>query len=472
MIGSQILGYLFWSGAINLAAWGLVVLLFFIVYRMPAYHPMSIYLAYHFVGFVMRPISVYSENWSFIWSRIGFHPMPSDIVNITLVSNIALFGCVVGAMLAMRERNAIEPIPPTQFIVTKPAGFLASAVALVVLGIYSTYRAYGSAGLDSVSAFDVSVDAAGGQQLVGISGYTLALAEALPILCIILLFSRVPRTVAYGVTGLFVLLRVYVGAQRLSFVIVMAAGLFGALIARRRRFPTVSVIFAILCGAVLFDFVGHDRYVLRRVVAGEVGISELANTYVADRRSADSKAMDVVEYESAAAAVTVVRTRSGFSYGTQYLRMFIWPIPRQLWKNKPIYTSTVNLNLYGYNFLNLTYSLYADLYMALGFPAVFVGMMLLGWGMMAVYDMGRTTTRPFRYAFFWIFLIYLQTILRDGGTTFVYFWGFSSIFAYVIIKAGGLKLVREPAFAPRPRAPQPPSRPALGGGRPAMKAPR
>jgi hypothetical protein len=442
MIGSDVFNALLLSGAINLTLWALTCGLFFGYFRMPVYHPMALYLVYHFLGFVLRPLAVYQDGSSFIWARIGFIPTVDDIVVITIVANLALFGCVLGAFWGLRGRSRILMVPPTSFIVTRPKRFAFVALLLLILGLYSVYRAYGSGGLESVNSFETAIDADGGQQLQGISGYTLALAEALPILCIILLLSRVPKTIAYSVTGLFVVLRVYIGAQRLSFVVVMAVALFGALIAQRRRFPTIGVIVALLVGATLFDFVGHDRYVLRRVFAGEAGIGELFERYTDDRSSKDSKAMDIVEYESATAAIFIIRDYSGYSYGSQYLRMFIWPIPRQIWKDKPVFTSTVNINAYRYNFRSLTYSLYGDLFMALGYPAVFLGMFVLGWAMMGTYQMARTTVRPFGYAFFWIFLIYLQTILRDGGATFIYFWGFSSIFAVVLIVGGRLKLVR------------------------------
>lgn len=442
MIASQILPYLLWTGGINLLVWGIAAVYLFTKVKIPIYHPVSIYLAYHFVGFISRPFAVYLANWSFIWARIGFSADPEDLVIATCVTNLAIVGCMIGILIALGRRNEVPMIAPTQFVVRSRLRFAFVVVLLLGLGMYSTYRGFGAAGLDSVSGFQTSFDDAGGQQLQGISGYTLALAEALPILCMVLLLARVPRSLAYSVTALFVLLRVYIGAQRLSFVVVLAVALFSVLIARRRRFPTISVVLAIVCGATLFDFVGHDRLAFRKVLAGEAGPSELWTSYVEDRSSNDSKAMDVVEYETAAAAIHVVRDLSGYSYGTQYLRMFIWPIPRQVWHDKPVYTSTVNLMNYGYNFRNLTYSLYADLYMAFGFPAVFFGMMLLGWAMISVYDMACLTTKPFGFAFFWIFLIYLQTILRDGGATFIYFWGFSSIFALILIVGGSLQLSR------------------------------
>jgi len=447
MIGSDIVPYIFWTGVANLVFWAVSTALFLLVYRVPIYHPITIFLAYHFFGFVVRPFAVLFAKWSFIWSRIGFHAAPQDLVIASLVTNLGLAGCVTGILIALGRRSSILLIRPTTLLVTRSVSFALCAVALLALGAYSTYRGYGTAGLDSLAGFETVVDAAGGQQLQGISGYTLALAEGLPVLCIVLLLARFPRWIAYGVTALFVVLRLYVGAQRLSFVVVLAVGLFSFLISRRRRTPTITIMLVLMFGTTLFDFVGHDRFALRKVAAGQAGISELWNSYRSDRGSGDSNAMDVVEYETAAASIHVVRNLSGFSYGTQYLRLLVWPIPRQIWKSKPVFTSTVNLMDYGYNFRNLTCSLYADLFMAFGYPAVFLGMTLLGWCFVKVYEMGRTTKKPFPYVFFWIFLIYMPTMLRDGGITFAYFWGFSSLFGYILIEAGRLRLVRSAAPA-------------------------
>lgn len=442
MLGSNIVDALLISGLISLAVWLIVAFLAFRIFSMPIYHPFSLYLIYHFLGFIARPLTVYRTGYSHIWDRIGFTPSLGEVAQITYITNLSLVCCAVGLFVVAGRRKQIRRIPPTKFSSRRPFGLAAASIIIIVLGGYANYRSYGSLGLDEVQAFQTNFDDAGGQQLVGVSGYVTALAEFLPILCVILLLSDAPKIFSYSVTAGFVGLRLLVGAQRLSFVVVIAAAFFNQLIQSGRRAPRAGLLIMLVLGFFLFDMLGSDRLAFRRLVQGDATVGQVWNSYADDRLGGPAQAADVLEYEVATAAISIVDNYSGYSFGSQYLRILIWPIPRQIWPNKPVYTSTVNLNAYEYNFVGLTYSLYADLYMAFGIPAIVIGMLLLGWGMGKIYKVAVETSSAVAYTFFWVFLLYLKTILRDGGVTFVYFWIFSMIAAAIVIYMGRLELVR------------------------------
>lgn len=442
MYNQDVFVSLFLVGLLSLAIWFLVLYVSLFIIRLPVYHPFTMYLAYHLVGFIFRPFSVYYESYSFIWTRIGFTPTAEYIWITGIILNLALVSAVAGLVWGAGLK-CVPLIPPTRFVINKRGRFFCVAFVFCIVGLYSTYLSYGSAGLDQVNAFETQLDSAGGQRLVGVSGYTLALQEALPILCIILLLSEAPKMISYSTTAIFIVMRLYVGAQRLSFIVVLAAAAMNQLIIGRRRYPTILTIVLILFGYVMFDIIGSDRYTVRRVFLEGASFSELWNSYVEKRYDGRNNAMDVVEFEAAAAAISIIDNFTGHSFGTQYLRLFIWPIPRQLWPSKPTITSTVNLSVHGFNFLYLTHSLYADLYMAFGLPFVIFGMFFWGWLMARIYNIALKTRSAAVYAFFWIFLIYMKTVLRDGGVTFVYFWAVSFSFAFLLIYAGGISIQRE-----------------------------
>lgn len=447
MYSQYVYGSLLAVGLISLVIWLLVLALVVFLMRMPIYHPFMIYMFYHFVGFILRPLTVYYESYSFIWQRIMYTPSEEYIWIMGFTLNLALIGALCGLMWC-HGLVRLPAIPPTRFIINRPAVFFVAAILIGAAGLYSTYIAYGSAGLEQVNAFDTEIDADGGQRLVGVSGYALALQEALPILCIILLMSGVPTVISYSATALFVIMRLYVGAQRISFVVVIAAAALDRLIQKKMRYPSLMAVVLLVVGYSIFDIVGSDRYALRRVFLEGASITEIWDAYVDKKSQTQSTSMDIVEFEAATAAIYIIDNLSGYSYGTQYLRIFIWPSPRQLWPDKPIFTSTVILKNYGYNFLSMTHSLYADLYMAFGYPAVFFGMFFWGWLMGRMYRMGVTTQSAASYAFFWIFLIYMKTVLRDGGVTFAYFWALSFVFAAIFVMAGGMTLKRGDTPAP------------------------
>lgn len=111
-----------------------------------------------------------------------------------------------------------------------------------------------------------------------------------------------------------------------------------------------------------------------------------------------------------------------FNYYSGQLRLLIWPIPRQLWLDKPIDTSFVNLLDYG-NFQYITLGFLGDAYASLGLAGVIISSLVLGLIFM------RLFLRALRSSVFSTslinFYLYISTLsvfsvfLRDGGVS----WG-------------------------------------------------
>src|SRR5262249_25575385 len=122
--------------------------------------------------------------------------------------------------------------------------------------------------------------------------------------------------------------------------------------------------------------------------------------------------------------VVVVPERTGeYTYGLQYLQLFTEPIPRMLWKSKPVGSPVrlINLNAYG-NFIGLTYSLPGDGWMNGGWVGLLVTMALAG----AV--LGWAHAQFWRYVGHWIIpILYLVGLAmlpqwyRDGSISIAKF---------------------------------------------------
>ncbi|MEM8986626.1 MAG: O-antigen polymerase [Pseudomonadota bacterium] len=428
------------TGIANFTVWAAVSFYVLGVKRAPIYHPFTIYLAYHFVGFVLRPFSIAAGEGSHLWERIGFLPDNSDILLTLGLANIGLLSAFIGFLALTPERGAIPKMPKTELTVQRPVLFVAALVALTVLGYYGTYKSFFGAGLESVLAHETAVDAAGGRRLVGVSGYQTALAEFLPIVCLILFLYKPTRTFSYAFIAAFVAVRFFAGAQRLSFVVVIAALFFLYHINKGLRYPAAAPLAALLILGVAFDVIGYDRMAFRSLLAGEHSVEELMSGY-AHARGGRVLTSDIAEYDAAAATASAVARNADYSYGTQYLRLFVWPIPRRFWPDKPVYTSRVDLNEYG-DFRYLTTSLYADAFMNFGWLSLVLIAGAVGAMSAWVYRAARTGDSAYLFIFFWVFLIYMKTILRDGGVTVVYFWGFSMVAAALAFAAGGVRIWR------------------------------
>jgi hypothetical protein len=438
----EIVGYI---AVINLLCWA-VCFAFVVSMRMPVYHPIFLYLIYHFLGYVIRPFNVFLIGKSFLWNTIGLIPSDGTLWLTCLNINCALFAVVVLPAL-VEPRNLRElKIPPTRFVISDKVRFFSVLIVLVALGLYSTHVAYGSAGVDSVQSFDVQVDANGGQRLVGVSGYMMAFAEFIPaaLLILILAYGMTPTMVA--ATGSFVLLRILVGAQRLSFVIVVVSALTIGLMRRGRRSFAVKTILIGFILVLLFDVVGSDRLAARKILTGDTSVAEIVNHYE-QARSAGAGTSDFQEFDVSSAIYELVPDRTGFNWGTQYLRLLTWPIPRGIWPSKPTTTQRINLLKYG-NFFALTWSLHADLYSIFGFPSLVGGMFIVGLFLYRFHNRVIYTANPKLFASYWIFNGYISTLFRDGGVPMAYFFGFSFVAIYILVKAGKIRMARIALPAP------------------------
>lgn len=424
-------------GVVNLIFW-LIWSCYLTILKVPMYHPLFLLLLYHFLGFVVRPFSIYFNDGSFLWSRIGIFPSAENIYTSGIVAILSLSLIICGYLSRTGATTIIQKVKPRTIVVERPWGFYLAVIVLTIVGYYATYKSFFGAGLDSVLAYSVETDGSGGQRLQGVSGYVTAMAEFIPIVAIILVMASKKKLLVFSFIGLFIAVRIYAGAQRLSFIVVVLAIFFLYLIAKGRRYPPLVVIVSGLIFAVIFDVVGNDRYVLRKLMANETTVGEIAASYV-ENRAGNLLTSDIVEFDAATATISVVNDYDEYSYGSQYLRIFIWPIPRQIWPGKPVYTSVVNLNDYG-DFRFLTTSLYADVYMAFGFLSLVPMMFFLGRFMSVVYGWALSGEHVLKYMFFWVFIIYFKTIMRDGGVTVFYFWIFSMLAVFVLVMSGRLRI--------------------------------
>lgn len=174
---------------------------------------------------------------------------------------------------------------------------------------------------------------------------------------------------------------------------------------------------------------------------GTANLGDIVSAY-RESRGGEGITNDTVEFDVSTAALSAVTRNGDYTYGTQYLRILIWPIPRQIWADKPVYTSIVDLNKYG-DFRYLTVGVYTDTFMAFSFASLLVMMTLLGVFFAKIYDVLCRGVRVSHVMFFWIVLIFAKTILRDGGVTVFYFWIFSMVPVITLSYLGRLRICRE-----------------------------
>lgn len=439
MLSSNVLSVILTSGLINLVA--LVITTFIMIFycRMPAYHLMSIYVVYFFLGFVMRPLQLYQTGYSEVWQYVGRVPDIDSLIWSEVLILVGHMAMVLG-FFSLNWGRLVAEIPPGALRPARPILFILVASVFLLAGAYASWIQFGALNnVQSTLAIDVVVDAQGGQRLQGASGYQTIFEELLPLTLITLfMWPRTRRTAIALILG-YIAYRALVGAGRHKFVLLSVGLGMIMLIQGRRRFPNVPIVLAALLLLVMFNFVGADRLALRKAMNGDLKVSELlSNAKGSEPRSATDY---TAEYDTLTALAFVIPERTGYSYGTQYLRLLIWPIPRFLWQDKPVYTTNFNITSYGnYQFLSTT--LFIDSYMCLGTLSLFSIVYIVSLGLCMAYNAASSNKNSaFKFLFYVVMIFFSPLLLRDGIVMAAYAILVSSAGAAVLCYSGEVRYI-------------------------------
>lgn len=409
----------------------------------PIYHPTVIFLVYFFAGYVYRAISLVFQGQSELWEFTRVTIAPEDVVYSTIVCVVALLSFVFIPVLFIKDALGPALIPRSFLVVRMKSLYVLVLIPLVILGVMALSTAYnvGLTNFEDLAAVETLIDANGGRQLVGVSGYETAASGFLPAILVLFLFS--PRRVsilAIGFIG-YVLFFLWVGTPRLSFVSATVAFLVVVMIRLRIPRPKLSHSIVIVFCLLLFDIIGANRAAIKELAAGQVSFQEFTQKY-AESKVGKLPLSDMAEFDSTTMVVHLVPGIAGYNYGTAYLRLFTWPIPRQWWPDKPVDTGRIVWIRYG-NFVNQTNSLIGMAYSDLGMVSLVLTLGLIGIGMNILFRAARTRRSPYALVGYVVTIMFSPIIFRDGGMIFIYFIGVPMLGASLAIWLGGVRLVRD-----------------------------
>ncbi|MBT0668338.1 oligosaccharide repeat unit polymerase [Novosphingobium profundi] len=420
-----------------------VVLLWYI--RRPAatfFHPVTYYLFFHSVIFVLRGLAAYYYDFHAIYGFFSFQPTFEEKMTVQLGTMLGLVAFCVPATLIGKT-----PMPFRQGIVHKAQRaflikpFLIASAICMPLILYSTYKAWISKATGSGTAV---LDVATGTLINTTNTAYITSANIMlgPIAVIFAWLFRF-RSWSFIPMVMFVILRGGTGG-RWPFVIGCASLILLYLYERQRYRITPGAVAAGVAILLVFSFIGADRGAGLRSLVMDNQTSSRVVKHRSDDRSpiqASLEGMDFGNMEFYEYIVHVVPKRTGtFGYFLDNLQLLTEPIPRMLWKGKPIGAPIQMFNLFDYGTpFGLTYSLPGEGWMQLGWPGVviwcaFIGA-LCGW----VYErVVNSQHSNFTVASFCVLTPLLLTFFRDGIIiTFVktaFWFGFPLLLWYVIAK--------------------------------------
>ncbi len=387
------------------------------------FHPTTIYLAFHVNVFCVRPTLLCLYDFDMVWRYIGFWPTPAQGELALFLSSAGLIAfCGTYSLIAAMAKPIQWTIPWDLTEAERRAYYMVAAV-FFPLALYSVFGAR------------VQGERVGGVYIMtGSSGYINDLQQVLIPLTLLFLVVNRWRWYAYIPFGLFIVYRATQGWGRWTIVLSLYAALLMHCWGKRRTLPSLQFVVLLPIAAIIFANLGHDRMYIRNLIAG----TESSNVNVLDKSKTFSEKFDTLDFANFdylvyVAAVVPEKTKT-YTYATQYLQLFTEPIPRKLWKGKPVGPPVVmfDLNDHG-NFNGLTPSLVGDGWMSGGWIGSILTMALVG-GMLG-YLYKWFSEHQFEPARVYVFIIsnaMMVQLFRDGGISIFKFLLFSllPIFAW------------------------------------------
>jgi hypothetical protein len=376
------------------------------------FHPATIYLGFHGFIFVIRPLFARWYGFDLVYRVYDFQPSMADKITVILGANLAML-VFTGVTLLAAGRPVIAVPAQARFdeLRRSLAGpIVAACVLLAPLAIASQLVAW-SRRVDPYAT--MARDAGTGIMVnVGSNGWfddsSLMLAP-LTVLVVWLLRYRPAAWAGFALSGVLML----GSGGRGSFIFAAVALAMIYLLEKRRSWFEWKIALLAAASLASFNLVVIDRGAAVREAFG----AETGEAYTSAYELDPLEHMDFANLEYFEFIVYAVPRRSGsWDYFAHNLQIFTEPVPRALWKGKPIGSPVKFFELWDYGTpIGMTISLPGAGWMSLGYPGIAVQAaffaLLYGW----VYT--RLLTRsgePLPRLAYALFAATSLVVFRDG----------------------------------------------------------
>jgi hypothetical protein len=410
--------------------WLIVLGVFLASNQASIYHPLTVYLFFHGLVFVLRPLLVHYLGFDTIWRYMWLEPSELVQMKALAVTSLALTVFATTCMLSGRCYLAFPKSAPAPFSQVQRRALIVATVILLPAILYSV-RAISRGGLQGENRGGTFI-------LTGATGYALeAQFMAGPLICAWMVVTRF-RWPTVLIFLLYAGYRSYQGLDRWSVVLLFLAISLVYAWHRRLRWIAAWSLVLVIPVYMLFHTLGKNRAYFKMLGDGEPALQEAVDTSLPrqERLKLDYDNQEFANFDYLCFILEAVPARTGtFTYFSQYLQLFTEPIPRKLWPGKPVGAPVgfFNLNSYG-NFIGLTYSLPGDGWMSGGWVGLIVTMGVVG------------TFLGFAHKWFWrnfqnnmfalsylVFLAMIPQWYRDGSISIFKFafWNLSPLLCWL-----------------------------------------
>lgn len=409
--------------------WLLVILVFAMSGQASLYHPLTMYLGFHGLVFIMRPLLVHWLGFDAMWRYIGFEPTDANFLRSLEVSSVALIVFATATLGFGWCNTRFDGLTPPPFSRQEVIALGIVTLLLSPLILRSIIAGY--------SGQAMGQRVGGTYILTGASGYTVEAQYMIgPLICAWLAVTRF-RWPMMLLVAAYIGYRAYGGWSRWTILLSFLAISLIYAWQKRIKWPPSRVMLCAIPLLLIFNLLGHNRDYFQQLLRGEQVASELRpGTSRMEEFRGKYDGPDFANFDFLTFVTAIVPDRTGtFSYGSQYLQLFTEPIPRKLWPGKPIGAPVAffSLNNYG-NFIGMTVTLPGDGWMSGGWIGLVMTLSIVG----AV--LGWLHRRFWRHShenmasiFYLVGLAMIPQWYRDGGISVAkfLFWNLSPLILWL-----------------------------------------
>lgn len=405
--------------AAQILVWLTVFAWFTATKQVSLFHPSAVYLGFHGLVFVLRPILVYYLGFDSIWKYIGFEPSEADMIKTLAVTSTALLVFVGTNLFFGRARADFPVAPASSFTSLQRTALVVTTAMLLPLIAYSIYKTafVGVVGERAANGVYIMVDSTG---YINDAQWMIA-----PLLCVWLLMTRF-HWINFLLIVPYIAYRSWCGWARFTILTLFIAIMLAYCWQNRKKWVPARAIALAIPILILFNTLGHNRDYFQSFLKGEPAqaVSADPGTSQFDKFRLRADTQDFANFDYLTFVLSVVPERTGtYTYGAQYLQLFTEPIPRILWRGKPAGAPIRNfdINAFG-NFLGLTFSLAGDGWSSGGWIGLVITVGVVA-SLLGLFHrwFWRNVNNPVAAAFYCTAVSMFIQWFRDGGISIAKF---------------------------------------------------
>ena len=331
-------------------------------------HPASFYLAFHGFIFVFRPLVARFYEFDFVYRLYEFQPSIGNKITVILGANLAMV-VFVAASLLIGKRPALVA-PPERFALIRQQ---MTWPILTAVGLLTPVALFAQVSNWSRRAnhFEAMVRDASTGNLVNLQGngwFTDAALMMAPMAVMMVWLSRY-RWWGWAYFAAFVFLQAGTGTRHAIIYAVSALAICWLLEKGRQWFDWRAVALALLAAVVFNQLVIDRGGAVRTLVSDDLGPGYISESELDPLEHMDFANLEYFEY-----IVYAVPERTGtWDYFAHTLQIFTEPVPRAVWKDKPVGSPVQYFSLWDYGQpIGMTASLPGIGWMSLGYPGIVI----------------------------------------------------------------------------------------------------